>query len=568
MTGEAAVVPGPVREAGTAESGRVSRAAPTAGRTVAESLAAFVDRVFCVAGESYLPLLDALGDGPVDVVTCRHEGSAAFGAVADAMLTGRPGVVLVSRGPGAANAAIGVQTAAEDAVPLLLLVGAVPAAGRDRDAFQDVDCGRLFGGVAKAVWTLHDPSAAEELVGRAVALAGAGTPGPVVLVLPEDVLARPDLVAVPAAPVSAGGTRPAGEAWDRTVALLAAARRPLLLAGEGLDRAAGRRLLARVAARHRVPVVTSNKRQHLLPNRDPHYAGHLHNATSEEHLAALTEADLVLALGTRLDVVTTRGFRFPAAPLPQQPLVHVHADAARVGARHRIAAGFVADPVDVLAELDRLAPAEPAGQREGWVARLHEAECRRARWEPVEAPDGVVFGAVVAALDRITGGDVTVVVDAGTFSSWTFRHLRFGPRGRLLAAGSSPMGFATGAGVAAALRSSKIPTVVVIGDGGFVMNGGELATACQRHLPMVFVVADNGSYATIRAHQERLYPGRPVGTDLVNPDFVLLARAHGALGLGVEHADQAGPALTAALRHPGPAVVHVRTSLVRGHPGR
>jgi acetolactate synthase-1/2/3 large subunit len=528
--------------------------------TVVATLRAYgVDRVFCVAGESYLPLLEALrASGDIEVVTCRHEGSAGFAAVADAKLTGRPGVVLVSRGPGATNAAIAVHAAAEDAVPLLVVVGQVPRGQSGRPAFQSIDCDALFGGLAKGVWTVPEPARTAEIAGRALRLAGAGTPGPVVLALPEDVCAGPG----PAGEVSAPPVvlaAPAADTVAEVTGRLAAARRPLLLAGELLSTPAGRAALAAVAERHQLPVVCVNKQQHLLDNRSPWYAGHLHNSTAAAQRSAFAEADLVLAIGTRLDPVTTAGYRFPAAPVPGQPLVHVHPDPQRIGELIRPEVGVVADPVAFLEAL-AAAPATGAG-RAGWTGRLREGERRNAVWQATPAPDGIVFGEVVAALDRLTGGDVTVTVDSGGFTSWVYRYLRFAAGGTLVGVTSSAMGFAVPAAVAVALRRPGVPTVAVVGDGGFGMNGSELATAVAHRLPLVVVVANNGSYGTIRNHQERVYPGQVVGTDLVNPDFARLAEAYGALGLTVREPDEVEPALAKALAHPQVSVLDVRTSL-------
>jgi acetolactate synthase-1/2/3 large subunit len=536
---------------------------PKAATTLVASLAALgVDRVFCVAGESYLPVLDALyGHDVIDVITCRHEGSAGFAALADAKLTGRVGVCLASRGPGAANAAIAVHAAAEDGSPLLLLVGAVPAARSGREVFQDVDCAALFGGIAKAVLTLTDPGAAAELTARAIRTAEQGTPGPVVLVLPEDLLARPDPVGRPAVPVGPESTGPAGPALDAARALLAGSHRPVLLAGARLDDPAGRRLLAEVAQRHTIPVLTSNKHQHLLDNRHPAYAGHLHNATQTAQRSALQDADLVLAVGTRLDRITTGGHRFPAA-LPGQPLVHVYPDAERIGRTHRPASGLAVDPVAFLRAMAGW-PVTDIAERTAWRDRLHGIEVAKADWHPVTATDGLPFGAVVAALDSLTGGDVTVLVDSGTFTSWVYRYLRFGPRGRLVGISSSSMGFAMGGAVAAGLRADDVPTVAVIGDGGFLMNAGELATAVRHRARVVFLVSNNNSYGTIRLHQERVYPGRTIATDLSNPDFVALARSFGIPASRASTTEQLAPCLATALRQAGsgPALVEITTSL-------
>lgn len=579
----------------------------TAGTHVVATLAGHgVDRVFCVAGESYLAVLDALYDTPsVDVVTCRHEGSAGFAALADAKLTGRAGVCLVNRAPGAANAVIAVHAAASDAVPLVLLVGQARLAELDGPAFQEIDAGAVFGGLAKGVWTLRTPARAAELTARAIRVAESGTPGPVVLAMPEDVLARPAAGTVPdrLAPALAGLDRlaPALAVPDRfpragvvpdvsgVAALLARARRPLLVAGSTVDTPAGRRLLPEVAARHALAVACTAKRQHLYDNTDPHFAGHLHIATPAWQRSALAEADLVIALGTRLDAVSTRGYTLFAAPVPAQPLVHVHPDPAALGRVYQPAVGLAADPAAALAALSTLEAPMPglAAQRRRWVDALHAREAAEAVWGGETAADGVVFGEVVAALDRLTGGAAILAVDAGNFTSFVHRYYRFRNGGRLLGIAPGSMGFGVPAGLAAALRRGSPagagsagvgsggtglggtgsggepdrPVVAVVGDGGALMTGAELATAVARRARLCVVIADNGSYGTIRAHQERAYPGRVIATDLANPDFAAWAAAHGALGLSVTTEAAVEPALKRALDHDGPAVVAVRTSL-------
>lgn len=537
---------------------------PTAARLLAASLAAHgVDRMFSVAGESYLSLLDALYDLPdIDLVTCRHEGSAGFMAVADAKLTGRTGVCLVSRGPGASNAAIAVHAANEDATPLVLLVGGVTTEEVDRESFQDFDAGRAFGGFAKAVWTVWEPQYLTEFLTRAFRLAESGTPGPVVLVLPENMLTR-RTDGAPARPAEVEVAEVAGSSLAKVRRMLTAARRPVLLVGSRLNRAGGREAIRAVAERHRLPVLTSNKNQHLFDNRDPQYAGHLHNNTQAAQLSAVDEADLVLAVGTRLDVITTKDHAFPGSPEPRQPLVHVYPDAARLGAFHRPEVGICADPVAFLRALADSPPIVPQGDRDAWIAKLHGVEEQKARWETVQAADGVVFGMVAAVLDDLTDGDVTIVVDSGTFTSWIYRYVRLGRRSRLVGISSSAMGFGIPAGVAAALRRAEAgtPVVAVVGDGGFLMNPSELITAVDRHLPLVVVVANNGSYGTIRLHQEREYPGRVSATVLENPDFARLAEAFGAAGFTATTNREVRACLLKALATNGPAVVDVRTSL-------
>jgi acetolactate synthase-1/2/3 large subunit len=516
-----------------------------------------VDRVFCVAGESYLPILDAIHDLPeMDVVTCRHEGSAAFMALADAKLTCRAGVCLVSRGPGATNAAIGVHAAAEDATPLVLMVGSVGTQKMNREPFQGVDCANLFGGLAKAVWTVHSAPALAEFVARAFRLAESGTPGPVVLELPENIL-EGSTPAVAAHRPALAAVNVAERDLESVHTLLERASRPLVLAGSRLCSDLGRALLRQVAERHGLPVVTSNKNQHLLPNRHPNYAGHLHNATPKHQLDALSQADLVLAIGSRLDGVTTRGHRFPTG---EQNLVHIYPDAARIGTYHETKVGIACEPIEFLRQTVGWSSSDME-ERQSWLAQLHQIEADKAVWHPFTADDGIVFGEVVASLDELTGGEVQVVVDSGTFTSWVYRYLRLGTQGHLLGIGSSAMGFGVGAAVAAALRSEGRPVVAFVGDGGFLMNSGELITACARELPVVYVLANNGSYGTIRLHQEKTYPERVVATDLTNPDFAKMAESFGALGLRVDSPEQVRPALTKALESSGPAVLDIATSL-------
>jgi acetolactate synthase-1/2/3 large subunit len=345
--------------------------------------------------------------------------------------------------------------------------------------------------------------------------------------------------------------------------MLTAAQRPVLLVGSRLNRPGGRDAIRAAASRHQLPVLTTNKNQHLFDNRDPMYAGHLHNNTQPAQLAAVDEADLLLAVGTRLDVVTTKDHTFPGSPEPRQPLVHVYPDAARLGPYHRPEVAICADPVAFLRALAESPPILPAGDRDAWIAKLHGIEERKAHWDLVQAPDGVVFGAVAAALDDLTEGEVTVVVDSGTFTSWIYRYVRLGRRSRLVGISSSAMGFGIPGGVAAALRRAEAdtPVVAVVGDGGFLMNPSELITAVERQLPLVVVVANNGSFGTIRLHQEREYPGRTIATDLENPDFARLAEAFGAAGFTATTSAEVRPSLLKALAVNGPAVVDVKTSL-------
>ena len=429
---------------------------PTAAERLIEFLAQQgVDRAFCVPGESYIALLDALhAHDRIDLVTCRAEGGAGFMAVADAKLTGRPGVVLVSRGPGACNAAIAVHTAEQDAVPLILLIGQVERRDLRRNAFQEIDYQTMFRGVAKWIGEATDPDQVPELVARAWAMAMGGVPGPVVLSLPEDVLAmecraplRPATTPVPVPPAPAEAARLA--------AMLRAAERPILLAGHGFDTPGnpaddGRAALLAFAEAWRLPVAVSFRRQDLFPNDHPLYAGDLGLRNPDAQRAAFAEADLVLALGTRLTDITTQGWTWPS---PGQALVHVCADPRFLGWLFPAALAIAADARATVAALGAHAPGAPPAGREAWVRRLralHVADCEVPRGR--DWPDGVAFAEVAKLVEATAAPDAIVTLDAGTFGAPFYRKVAWRPGQRLLAPVSGAMGFGVPAAVAAALR--------------------------------------------------------------------------------------------------------------------
>src|SRR5690554_6774433 len=516
------------------------------------------DRVFCVPGESYLPVLDALHQhARIQLITCRHESGAGFMAVADAKLTKRPGLCFVSRGPGATNASIAVHTAEQDAVPLILLVGQVPRNELGRGAFQEVDYGKTFADMAKEVWTVHDPNRLPEIVARAWSLASAPTPGPVVIVLPEDVLE--EVVSGQASQPLPRQRQPAGSETAREVAQrLSEAERPLLIAGGCLDDEEGRAALLAAAQTHGIPVITSFKRQDIFPNSNPLYAGHLGFKMPAAQREVYEEADLLLAVGTRLGEVTTQGYRLPAAPVPHQPLIHVHPDPAHLNQVFAAELAVAAEPSGFLRALAEH-PSRPPAARAAWVEMLH-GRIRAAR--PWHRPaDGLLdMGPVVAALCELATDDAIFITDAGNFSGWLHRHFPFNGRQRLIGAAGGAMGIGVPSAVAASLRCPDRQIITLIGDGGFLMTGGELATALQHGVPVKIFVSDNQSYGTIRLHQERQYPGRPTATDLYNPDFAKLAEAYGARGFTIESIDEAAAVVKAALAEPGAALEIGRAS--------
>ena len=533
---------------------------PTAAERLTEFLALQgVDRAFCVPGESYIALLDALhANNAVDLVTCRSEGGAGFMAVADAKLTGRPGVVLVSRGPGACNASIAVHTAEQDAVPLILLVGQVEKRDLRRNAFQEIDYQSMFRGIAKWIGEVTEPDQIPEMIARAYATAMGGVPGPVVLSLPEDVLAME--CAAPLLPATLPAPAPPAPAdTARLAAMLRAAERPVLLVGHGFDTPGGldgRAALLRFAEAWQLPVAVSFRRQDLFPNDHPLYAGDLGLRNPDAQRAAFAEADLVLALGTRLTDITTQGWTWPAAG---QRTVHVCADPRFLGWLFPAELAIAADARATLAALAAETPAAPAS-RAAWNSRLralHVADCEVV---PGEHPDGIAFAEVAKLIEATAPDDAIVTLDAGTFGAPFYRKVAWKTGQRLLAPVSGAMGFGIPAAVAASLRCPGRTVIGLVGDGGALMTGGEYAVAVERGLPTKMILSDNGSYASIRIHQERAHPGRVSGTTLVNPDFLRWCEAFRVPVLDV--ATKADfPALAAAIRAPGPVAAVVRTSL-------
>jgi acetolactate synthase-1/2/3 large subunit len=524
-----------------------------------------IDRVFCLPGESFLPVLDALHDSPIDTVTCRLESSAGFMALADARLTGRPGICFVSRGPGATNASIAVHTAQQDGLPLILFIGQVARRHLRRDGFQEIDYGKMYGDIAKMVAEISDPDRVVETVARAMNVAVSGIPGPVVIALPEDILDKP--VAVPELrPLSRARTAPHDDAVAETLRLLETAERPLIIAGGEFQAGQGRQLLRDAAERFGVPVAVSFRRHDLFPHHDPHYAGDLGVYNSAAQLAAFAEADLILALGTRLGDLTTKGYTFPASPWPRQTLIHVYGDSSIVGRHFRPDVGVVCGAPSFLAKL-LTANAPPAPDRRGWIDRLHGIAADIAVWQPKTAPDGIVFGNVISALAANVDDDVIIVPDAGISAALLYRYFPLRPPQRLLATIAGVMGFGVPGAVAVAMREPKRQIVCIVGDGSFLMTGSELALAVERKLPLRIFLSNNRSLGTIRFNQERDFPGRPSATDLPGPDFTEMARSFGCEALVLDREEAILPTVAVALRHPGPILVEVKSSLSAILPG-
>lgn len=519
-----------------------------------------VDRAFCVPGESYLAVLDALYDCPeIELISCRHESGAGFMALADAKITGRAGTVFVSRGPGASNAAIAVHTAEQDAVPLVLFIGQVEREQRGRGAFQEVDYAQTFADMAKWTVEVHEAECLAETVAQAYHIAQSGTPGPVVVSLPEDMLA--ETITTPPAEALPLYTPPPSDKQVAEVARrLTRAERPLLIAGGCLRTQTARQALAQCAEAWDLPVAVSFKHQDVFDNTHSNFAGYL-GYNIPRHIAdTFAEADLILAVGTRLHAVTSQEYRLPKAPVPEQPLIHVYPDDGQLGRVYQTALKLACDvEVFLRALTGQRSPTSAA--RIAWRERLHRVHTDLARWQPFAADDGVDFGHISAALAQLLQPNAVITTDAGNFSSWVHRYFPFRSTQLLLGAVSGAMGLGVPAAVAAALRLPDRQVVGLIGDGGFLMTGNELATALQYKAKVKLFVSNNRSYGTIRLHQELNYPGRAIGTELVNPDFSRLAQAFGAKGLTIRTVQEALPVVREALASDDAVVVDVHASL-------
>jgi acetolactate synthase I/II/III large subunit len=508
------------------------------------------DLTFCLPGESFLAVLDALYDSSIQLVSCRHEQGAANAAEAYGKLTGRPGICLVTRGPGATQAAVGVHTARQDSTPMLLLVGQVPRAFRGREAWQEIDYGKTFAGIAKAAWEVESAERIPEHVARAYVTALSGRPGPVVLALPEDVLSEAAEVE-DAAPVEIAAVTPRAEDLARLRELLAETERPLVVVGEGGWSASTSEDVLAFCEANELPVACAFRCQDFVDNASPSYVGVLGVAMDDRLAARLASADLVLAIGGRLGEVPTRRYTLLEAPDPRQVLIHAHPDPNELGFVYEPDLAIAATVPDVAAALRKLEPVEPRWREWTHAARAdYEANLRH---DPMEGP--VDLGEIMAFLRGRLPPDAVQTCGAGNFTVWAHRFAEFSQFGTQVCPRSGSMGYGVAAANAAKLVHPDRIALCWTGDGDFVMSSPELATAVQYELPIVVLLVDNGMYATIRMHQERVYPGRVIGTDLENPDFVALAEAYGAHGERIERTDEFEAAFERALASGKPAVL-------------
>ncbi len=544
----------------------------TVARLIAESLHAHdVDQVFCVPGESYIGLTNALSDmNAIRVVVCRHEAGAGFMAVADGRLRARAGVAMVSRGPGLSNAMVSLHSAFHDATPMVMLVGQVERADFGRQALQEQNYSKLLADVTKCVIEVNEPVQASEAIARAFHLAESGTPGPVAVILPEDIFDE-TTDAVLDAPRPRALAGPRGEDLDRLADMLSRAERPLLLVGgalitDELHDPAATDDLRRLAESWVLPVSPTHRRPQLFDSKHKNYGGYMGIRVPPKLIAEMQKADLMIALGERMTDTVSQSYRFPKAPQPQLPFVHVWPDPNEIGRVWHVDLGIACAPHEVIKGL--LARGAPAGaeKRRGWVAGLHaiHRELMEPTWEP--APDGVNFAAIVCEVNKHLADDAAVTSDAGNFGSFIHRYLDFKPGQVFLSSVVGAMGSGMPMAVAAGLRRPRSQTVAFVGDGGALMMGNEIATACQYGANPIMIISDNSMYGTIGMHTHLRYPGRPFMNSmrLTNPDFAAWGRSFGAEGITIREESEVAEAIARAFAvKTKPVVVHCLTSALQ-----
>ena len=528
----------------------------TGGSILVDSLLAQgCDRIFTVPGESFLAVLDALHDTPgIELVTCRQEGGVAFMACADGTLTHRPGIAFVTRGPGATNASIGVHVAMQDSQPMILFIGDVDRGTKDREAFQEIDFPAMFAPIAKWAAKIDDAARIPEYVARAYATAMSGRPGPVVLALPEDMLL--DKVEAVDRPRIERVTQACDPVAMATFAsMIGGAERPILIVGgAGWDDRATLDI-AEWTERNGIPAASAFRRQDAIPNDCPVWAGNLGYGPNPKLVARIKAADLLLVIGARLGEATTDGYALITPDHPGQQLIHVHPDPDELDRTYRtdiaICSGM-AEFGDALLSID-CAPFESGA----------EAHADYLAWSTPTPRENVALdlGPCVATMREALPTDTIICNGAGNYSGWWHRYWRYAGPGCQLAPTAGAMGYGVPAAVAASLRYPKRSVVALAGDGCFLMNGQELATAVQHGANLLVLVIDNSAYGTIRMHQAREFPGRPIATRLANPDFAALARAYGCWAETIERTGQFAPALDRAMGESGVRLLHLKTDI-------
>lgn len=541
--------------------------ARTGGQILVDQLLVHgAEHIFGVPGESYLPILDALHDRheALRYFACRQEGGAAIMAEADGKLSQRPGICMVTRGPGATNASSGIHIAQQDSTPLILFVGQVGRGMAEREAFQEIDYRRMFGPLTKWVAQIDDATRIPELVARAFAVTTSGRPGPVVLALPEDMLAETAVVQ-DARPYRMARAAPGAEAMTALRSMLSSAERPLVIVGGGGWNAAVVHNVQSFAERSGLPVAASFRRQDYFDNTHPLYAGTLGLGINPKLAQHVRDADLLLVLGARLGEVPTSAYTLLDVPCPRQTLVHVHADPDELSRVYQAELPINADPRAMAAALEQMQAID--GRRwSGWANSINTDY--QGHSVPTKTAGQVQMAEIIAYLRHTLPDDAIVANGAGNYTVWIHRYYHYRKFGTQLAPIAGSMGYGVPAAIAAKLRHPERTVVAFAGDGCFLMTGQEFATAVQYGANIVCLVVNNGMLGTIRMHQEQRYPGRVSGTELVNPDFVAYARAFGGYGERVERTADFPAAFERARTCGQPAILELRVDPEALTPGQ
>lgn len=533
----------------------MANTARNGGKLVVEALEAQgAERVFCVPGESYLAVLDGLHDASIPVTVCRQEGGAAMMAEAWGKMTNRPGICMVTRGPGATNAAAGVHIAQQDSTPMILFIGQIDRSMRGRDAFQEVDYVQMFGGIAKWVAEIETPDRVPEMISRAYHVACSGRPGPVVLALPEDMLVAAADVP-PLSRVKAVESHPGLAQMADLQKRLWAAKRPFVIVGGGGWSQTAVDRVQRFAERFDLPVGCSFRRQMLFDHQHPNYAGDIGLGINPKLVQRVRDADLLILIGSRMSEVPSQSYELLGIPDPDMSLVHVHPGAEELGRVYRPDLAIQADPERFTAALEALQPPNTIS----WSGAGAAAHADYLSWTeiPPQTPGALQMGGVMTWLRGNLADDAIMTNGAGNYATWLHRFHRFARHGTQLAPTSGSMGYGLPAAIAAKLKYPERTVVCFAGDGCIQMTIQELGTAAQEGAAIITVLVDNGMYGTIRMHQEKTYPGRVSATKLENPDFAALGLSYGMHTETVRETDEFGPAFERAQASGKPALLHL-----------
>ena len=516
------------------------------------------ERVFCVPGESYLPVLDALYDSNIQNTVCRHEGGAAMMAEAWGKLTGQPGICFVTRGPGATNATSGLHVALQDSSPMILFIGQIGENIREREAFQEVDYRQFLGKSVKWVAEIDDPARINEMVSRAFHTATSGRPGPVALALPETTLSAlaPYLDTQPWKQIE---THPGPQELAQLSSMIAKAERPIAILGGSRWSASSVNAMQAIAESWQLPVACSFRRQMLFDHTHSHYAGDVGIGINPDLKRQIEEADLVILVGGRFSEIPSQNYELLTVPKPTQTLVHIYPGAEELGRVYQASLAIHASPEAFTQQFESIPTPAHSKPRASLIQVSHTSY---KSWSAlsITTPGTVQLAGIMDTLQSTVPDDAIVTNGAGNYASWIHRFWKFTCYGSQVAPTSGSMGYGLPAAISAKLAYPERTVIAFAGDGCFQMTMQEFGTAVQANAAIVVIIVDNGMYGTIRMHQEKTFPGRTSATTLVNPDFAALARAYGAFSATVEHTHEFPAALEGALNSPGPSLLHLLIS--------